>query len=348
MTPVVLTTSKFGEKMSNIMNSNPIHRREFLKKCVTGTAAMGMLSARKLISGRPEFPYDAKGLPTVIHGKTGARVPRLAMGWGSRFCAVEDTEKSQEILNYALNNGFYYWDTAHDYVYDGVVSEERLGLVLKHRRKEVFLATKVGERTYDGAMRHIEESLKRLHTDHLEILQIHSILSLEDVDNMGAKEGVYRALQKMKDEKVTKFIGFSGHSNAEAMAALASRFDFDTMLIALNHYGDKIGDMENLAIPQAVQKKMGIIVMKVIRPRENIENLKAGDLIRYALSLKHPHVAVIGTDSLDVVKKNRGLLRNFSPMSLEEMEKIRGNLEPFFAGEDVPWMQPGYSDGISI
>jgi hypothetical protein len=194
-------------------------------------------------------------------------------------------------------------------------------------------------------MRHIEESLKRLQTDHLEILQIHSILSLEDVEKIGAKQGVYRALKKMKDEKVTKFIGFSGHSNAEAMAAMASRFDFDTMLIALNHYAEKIGDMENYAIPRAAEKKMGIIVMKVIRPRENIEGLKAEELIRYALSLKEPHVAVIGTDSLDVVKKNRELLRNFSPMSKEEMEKIKGEIEPFFASSDVPWMQPGYTDG---
>jgi len=330
------------------MNDKALDRRDFLKKCAAGAAAIGALSARKLISGQTEFSYDAKGLPTVIHGKTGARVPRMAMGWGSRFCAVDDLEKSQELLNYALNNGFYYWDTAHDYVYNGVVSEERLGLVLKHRRKEVFLATKVGNRTYDGAMRHIEESLKRLQTDHLEILQIHSILSLEDVDKIGAKKGVYRALQKMKDEKVTKFIGFSGHSNAEAMAALASRFDFDTMLIALNHYAERKGDMENFAIPRAAEKKMGIIVMKVIRPRENIKDLKAEDLIRYALSLEKPHVAVIGTDSLDVVKKNRELLRNFSPMSPEEMEKIKGELKPFFTSKEIPWMQAGYTDGCGI
>jgi hypothetical protein len=106
--------------------------------------------------------------------------------------------------------------------------------------------------------------------------------------------------------------------------------------------------MENFAIPRAAEKKMGIIVMKVIRPRENIKVLKAEDLIRYALSLKKPHVAVIGTDSLEVVKKNRELLRNFSPMSPEEMEKIKGDLEPFFAGNEVPWMQPGYTDGFRV
>jgi predicted aldo/keto reductase-like oxidoreductase len=310
-----------------------------------GTAAIGTLKGKNLLSLGAESTYDAKGLPTVIHGKTGARVPRIAIGLGSRFCAVQDLEKSQELLNHALDQGFYYWDTAHDYAYNDVVSEERLGLVLKQRRKEVFLATKVGERTYDGAMRHIEESLKRLNTDHLEILQIHSILSLEDVDAIGAKDGVFRVLQKMKDEKVTKFIGFSGHSNAGAMAAMADRFDFDTMLIALNHYAERKGDMENHAIPQAAKKNMGIIVMKLIRPREAVASLSAKDLIRYALSLEQPHVAVIGTDSLEVVDKNRELLKNFTRMSPEEMAKIRGELEPLFAGHGLPWMQPGYVDG---
>lgn len=313
-----------------------------------GTVAIGALSGKNLFSGRSESPYDAKGLPTVIYGKTGVRVPRMAIGCGSRFCAVQDPEKSQELLHHALDNGFYYWDTAHDYAYNDVISEERLGLVLKHRRKEVFLATKVGERTYDGAMRHIEESLKRLNTDHLEILQIHSVLSLEDVVAIGAKDGVLRVLQKMKDEKVTKFIGFSGHSSAEAMAALAKRFDFDTMLIALNHYAERKGNMENFAIPQATKRNMGIIVMKVIRPRETVESLSADDLIRYALSLERAHVAVIGTDSLEVVNKNRELLLNFKQMDPAEMAKIRGDLTPLFASNELPWMRPGYVDGCSV
>lgn len=322
-----------------------MHRREFLKRCASSAAAIGALSTNALFSGKADSPYDARGLPTVIYGKTESRVPRMAIGCGSRFCAVQDPEKSQELLHHALDSGFYYWDTAHDYVFNDVVSEERLGMVLKQRRKEVFLATKVGERTYDGALRHIEESLKRLQTDHLEILQIHSVLSLDDVDKIGAKQGVYRALQKMKEEKVTKFIGFSGHSNAEAMAAMVQRFDFDTMLIALNHYEETKGDMENYAIPRADGKNMGIIVMKAIRPRENVEGLSAANLIRYALSLEKAHVAVIGTDSTEVVRKNRELLMNFEPLTPEEKEKIKKKLAPLFASNMLPWMRPGYSDG---
>jgi len=329
------------------MKKEKLQRRDFLKKCVWGAAAIGVISRKNLISGKPDAPFDAKDLPTVIYGKTGAKVPRMALGLGSRFCGVRDPEKSQELLNYALDKGFYYWDTAHDYAYNGVVSEERLGLVLRNRRKEVFLSTKVGERTYDGAMRHIEESLTRLNTDHLDILKIHSVVSLEDVDAIGAKDGVLRALQKMKEEKVAKFIGFSGHSDAEAMAAMADRYDFDTMLIALNHYEESKGDMENHAIPQAAKKNMGIMVMKLIRPRETVPDLSAEDLIRYGLSLTQPHVVVVGTDSLEVVDKNRELLMHFTPMNPEEMAKIRGTLEPFFAGKAMPWMQPGYIDGCS-
>lgn len=133
-----------------------------------------------------------------------------------------------------------------------------------------------------------------------------------------------------------------------AFDAMAKRFDFDTMLIALNHYAERKGDMENIAIPEAAQKKMGIIVMKVIRPRESIENLKAEDLIRYALSLEKPHVAVIGTDNIEIVKKNKELLQNFAPISPGEMEKIRQKLEPFFASDQVPWMHPSYSDGLCV
>ena len=129
---------------------------------------------------------------------------------------------------------------------------------------------------------------------------------------------------------------------------MANRFDFDTMLIALNHYAERKGDMENHAIPQAAKKNMGIIVKKLIRPRETIESLPAEDLIRYALSLEQPHVAVIGTDSLEVVDKNRELLMNFTRMTPEEMAKIRGELEPLFASNKLPWMQPGYVDGCPV
>ena len=330
------------------MKKNRFGRRAFIKQCLTGSVAVAGLSCKNLFVGKKGKVYDPQGLPTRVLGKTGVRIPLIVVGCGSRFCTVQELEKSVEILNYALNHGFYYWDTAHDYVYNNVVSEERLGLVLKDRREEVFLSTKVGERTYDGAMRHFEESLKRLQTDRLDLLQIHLIRSLEDVENICAEDGVLKALRKLKDEKATRFIGFSGHLSAEAMMEMLNRYDFDTMLIALNHYQERQGDFEKQAVPAAAEKKMGILAMKAIRPRETVKGLAADDLIRYALSLKHIDAAVIGTDSLDVLKKNIELVRNFKKMTPEEMKKIGVDLEPVFAGHNLPWMDPGYTDGVRV
>jgi len=334
------------------MKSNRLARREFLKKCLASTAAMGGLSLGKSsaspagIGNVPGDGYDSKGLPTRPLGKTGVSVPIIGFGSGSRFCRILEPEKSVEALNYALDHGLYHLDTAHDYVFEGVNSEERLGLVLKDRRREVFLSTKVGERTYDGTMRHLEESLKRLQTDRLDIYQIHSVDSLEVVDAVGAKGGALEALHKLKDQKVTRFIGFTGHSSAEAMTAMVNRFDFDTMLIALNHHTEAKGDMEKGAIPAADAKGLGVMVIKAIRPRETVEGIVPEDLIRYALTLEHVTSAVIGHDSLGVLKENIALLKEFKTMSLAEMEAMSARLEPFFAGERLPWMQPGYRDGL--
>lgn len=219
-------------------------------------------------------------------------------------------------------------------------------MVLKDRRKEVFLATKAESRTYDGAMKEFEESLKRLKTDHLDLYQIHLVRSTADLEAIGAPDGVLKALRKLKDEKATRFIGFTGHLSAEAMAEAARRHDFDTMLIALNHYREHTGDMEKLAVPTAAEKKMGIMLIKAIRPRETVKEIAAADLIRYALSLPLIHSAVIGTDSVEVVRKNAALLKSFKPLTPDEMKKLAVVLEPFMAGSHLPWMQPGYADGM--
>jgi len=329
------------------MKNKGMNRRDFLKTWAASTVALGALGPSRELLSAEKAVHDAKGLPTVSLGKTGLVVPRIGIGCGSRFCAVQDAGKSVEILTYALDHGFYYWDTAHDYGTDKVVSEERLGLVLKTRRKEVILSTKIQKRTYDEGMRHLEESLRRLQTDKLDILKIHNISTLEEVERIGAKDGVLKVLLKARDEKTTRFIGFSGHMSAEVMKAMVNRYDFATMLIALNHYAERKGDLEQDAIPAAAGKKMGIMIIKAIRPRETVKTVTPEQLIRYALSLPLVHAAVIGTDSVEVVKKNMEILKTFKAMDAEEMKKIRADLNPFFEHKNLPWMQPGYRDGES-
>ena len=329
------------------MSKSRLDRREFLKTFAASAAAGSMPWGKKIFAGTPGQGFDAKGLPTVKLGRTGVSVPRIGLGLGSRFCAVTDPDRAQAILQAGLDHGFYYWDTAYSYRNKDIISEERLGRVLKDRRREVFLATKHEARTYDEIMREFEESLKRLQTDYIDLYQVHLIQSKADAEILGVKGGAFETLRKLKDRKAVRFIGFTGHLDAAAMAEAARRYDFDTMLIALNHYGERKGDMEGGAIPAAAEKNMGVMIIKAIRPRETVKEIPAGDLIRYSLTLPLVHAAVIGTDSVEVVQKNAALLKNFRPLGPEEMKRLTVKLEPFMAGKRLPWMESGYRDGES-
>ena len=249
------------------------------------------------------------------------------------------------ILNAALDHGFYYWDTATSYRNKDILSEERLGLVLQDRRKEVFLATKTDDRTYDGAMRQFETSTKRL--------QYRPPRPLPGPSRPFARRRHGDRRRKRRPQsppQAPRRRRSPVHRNhrprsAEAMAEAARRYDFDTMFIALNHYADHTGDMEKRAIPVAAAKGMGVMLIKVIRPRETVKDILPETLIRYGLSLEGVHAAVIGTDSVDVVLKNAALLKEFKPLDPAEMARVRADLGPFFASRDIPWMRPGYRDG---
>ncbi len=346
------------------MEDSIFSRRKFIKGTVGSgllIAGAGLLPSCNIfrMSSKSKSVYDAKGLPTVLFGSTGVRVPRIICGLGSRFCHLESDEEAQRLLHYTLDNGLYYWDTAWAYnntigVPPGkkrsprlVTSEERLGPVVKTRRNEIFLSTKVTSRDPNEAMRQIETSLKRLQTDHLDQLMIHDVQSMADVDKLSQKGNLIDILHRLKEQGLTRFIGFSGHTEAAAMKAMVDRGDFNTMLIAMNHWNaaTNLQNRQEMAIPAAKAKGMGIILMKVVRPRETIDSLHPTDLIKYALSLKGPDFVVLGMDSVEVVQSNLEILRNFKPMSEARMKELAMDLTPYYKHENLPWMQPGYTDG---
>lgn len=328
-------------------------RRKFIKR----TVSSGLLAAGSTLlpswSVLPlagyEDHYDARGLPTAILGKTGVRIPRIAIGLGSRFCSIESAETAQRMLTYALDNGLYYWDTAWSYGNTdlGFTSEERLGEVVKTRREEIFLSTKVASRDPGEAMHQVEDSLKRLQTDHLDMLKIHDIQSVSDVAKISEKDNIIDMLIRMKEQGVTRFIGFSGHTEAVAMKMMAEKGIFDSMLMAMNQWNlsDNPQSRQELAIPAAKAQGMGVMLMKTVRPREAVKELASVDLIQYALSLKGPDGIVLGMDSMEVVKSNLEILRNFKPMDEAKMKEMALRLRPFCDHQNLSWMQPGYCDG---
>ncbi len=317
-----------------------INRRDFIK--TAGLTAAGLALAPQLQGS--VSAYDAKGMPTIKLGKTGVTIPRLILGAGSRFMAIEE-DKGLEILEHALANGLYYWDTANTYTRQDQFSEIRLGKILKSRRKEVFLATKVSERSADKAKQAIEDSLKRLQTDYVDLYQIHSVTTEEEVRQFGAKDGVLPVLKKYQEEGVIKHIGFTGHTSANAMKLAAELYDFDTMLIALNHQEKGKQPFEEHPVPYAASKGMGVLAMKLVRPRETVLGLDPKELIRYALTLKNITAAVIGIDSMDVLRTNIALLKTFEPLSPERMNELHGKLQPYYNNKHLPWMKPEYVDG---
>jgi aryl-alcohol dehydrogenase-like predicted oxidoreductase len=325
------------------MKNKDFTRRDFIK--TSGVATTGVLLAPAFSCSASAF--DSKGLPTTMLGKTGIEIPIMIMGLGSRFMAVDEDE-GLNILETAFNSGLYYWDTAAIYKNDQQYSEERIGKILPSIRNKIFLSTKVSERNADDAKRTVETSLKRLNTDYIDLYQIHSIVNEDEVKQFGSKDGVLPVLQKFKEEGVIRNIGFTGHTSASAMKLAAEMYDFDTMLIALNHQQQGKQPFEEQPVPFAAKKGMGVLAMKVIRPRETVNGLSPDDLIKYALSLKGVTAAVIGTDGIDVLKKNIETIKSFKPFDQQKMNELHVALDPFYKSKALPWMQPGYFDGMHI
>jgi predicted aldo/keto reductase-like oxidoreductase len=302
-----------------------ISRRAFL-----GTTALGTLGAKA---------FGASGtLPTRAFGSTGAQVPILAFGCGSRFMQYKDDDEAVGVLSRAIDLGFTYIDTANNY--GNGRSEERVGRLMATRRGEVFLQTKIAARKGDDAKRQLEASLKRLQTDRLDVLHIHSLESPEDLAAIEAKDGVLEVVRKAKEEKVARFIGITGHANPAAMQSALERHDFDCVQMALNvararmKFDDKgphpipmaEASYEALALPVAVRKKMGIVAMKVFGQDQLLDTASPEKLLYYSLSLP-VSLATVGMPKPELVERNVALARAFKPLAAVEMQSLRAAVD---------------------
>ncbi len=305
-----------------------ISRRKFL-----GSTALSGIAAPALMGAE----VDSKsGMPTRILGRTGARVSVLAFGCGSRFLAYKDPDKATEALNRALDQGITYVDTAYGYG-DGK-SEEWVGQVMKARRNSVWLATKINKRGGDEAMRILEGSLKRLQTDHLDLIHVHSMTDDADLAAAEAKDGVINVLYKLRDQKVTKAIGITSHTDPVVLRKALEHNDFDCTQMALNAaragMRNAPGGMapnfmhdsfEALALPVANRKKMGVIAMKVFAQEGLSGKAPAEKLISYSMSLPVSAV-VVGMPKLDFVDQNIAIAKRFKAMEPAEMKRLSGEL----------------------
>ena len=318
-------------------------RREFLEQVGLGTAAgVGYSLFGELAEARAT---DGKALPTRTLGRTGAKVPILAFGCGSRFLMYEDETEALTILNHAIDNGITYLDTA--YAYGDGKSETRVGKVMAARRKDVWLATKIPDRTRDDFMRRLEGSLKRLQTDHVDLLHIHSLGRAEDLAKIEAPDGALKGLLEAREQRMARAIGMTSHTSGEVLAQAIQRHDLDCVQMALN--ASQNGRFEELALPAARSKNLGVIAMKVTG-QEYLLGTSPGkgdidSLLRYSLSLP-VSAAVIGMPRKEMLEHNLQVARNFTAFGDSDMERLRKELQP--SREGLEKNLSGHHDGPTL
>jgi uncharacterized protein len=306
-----------------------ITRRQFIEATALGCATtLGGLDV-------PAFGASSK-IPTRAFGRTGENVSILAFGAGSRFMMYEAEDKALEVLTHALDLGITYIDTAHGYG-DGK-SEERVGKVLLKRRKEVVLATKIEARKADEAMRQVELSLKRLQTDHVDVLHIHSLEGPDDLAAIEAPDGILKSMYQARDQKMARFIGITCHKDPAALKTALERHDFDCVQMALNAGLTRMdwnspqqaipmpqGNFETLALPVANRKKMGVIAMKIFAQEKLLGKAPVEKLLYYSISLP-VSTAVVGMPKPEHIGENITFARNFKPLSESERRQLSDSI----------------------
>jgi uncharacterized protein len=319
--------------------SNDLSRRKFLEKIGLG-AATG--AGAWLLKDAAHAQPPVASLPSRTLGRTGAKVSILAFGCGSRFLAYKDEDKASQALNHAIDLGITYLDTA--YAYGDGESETRVGKVMASRRKDVWLATKIPDRTRDEFMRRLEASLKRLQTDHVDLVHIHSLRQADDLAKIEAPDGCLKGALEARDQKMARFIGMTSHTSGEVMAQAIQRHDLDCVQMALN--ASRNGRFEELALPAANKKNLGVIAMKITGQEfllgQGTGKSDINSLLRYSMSLPVT-TAVVGMPHLEMLEHNVESARAFAPYSEQEMERMRKDVSP--AREGLEHNLTGHLDG---
>jgi uncharacterized protein len=300
-------------------------RREFVKLGVAGAAAMAVA---------PHASAATPPMPERSLGRTGHKVRLFSLGGQASIEQPDKHDVSIAIINRAIDLGVNYVDTAAAYgrprdpakqrwELDGI-SQTFVGEVMATRRKEVFLASKTDDRTRDGSLRLLDQSLRLLKTDHLDLWQLHNVQRDEQIEQIFGKDGAIEAMLRARDQKMVRFLGITGHFDPAVLAKGLERFPFDTVLMALNAADKHRLPFQQDLLPLAGKKQMGIIGMK-IPARDRL--FKPGavttmkDAMSYVLTLPVSTV-IIGCKTVEQLEENISIAKSFKPLPAAEMARI--------------------------
>ncbi|HEV2398308.1 MAG TPA: aldo/keto reductase [Candidatus Sulfotelmatobacter sp.] len=273
------------------------------------------------------------GIPKKDLGRTGVKVSAMGLG-GYHLGSANTDQVAMEIVAKAIDHGVTFFDNAWEY-HDGL-SEERLGKALKGKRQNVFVMTKVCThgREKKVAMRMLEESLRRLQTDHLDLWQIHEVIYENDPDLIFAPGGAAEALQEAKQQGKVRFVGFTGHKDPEIhLKMLSHDFPFDTVQMPLNCFDATFRSFETHVLPEATKRGIAALGMKSLGGSG--EMVRHGGItpeqgLRYAMSLPVA-TTISGIDSMEVLDQNLAVAVDFRPYTADEMTELRERCHKFAA-----------------
>ena len=310
-----------------------VSRRTFLRSAA--------LAGAGAVAGRPSGPaQQASGesmpsysVPRRPFGKTGEQVSILGVG-GYHLGATKDQQEANTVVARAIDSGINFFDNAWEYK-DGV-SEERLGVALKGKRDQVILMTKVCTHGRDKsvAMQQLEESLRRLGTDHLDVWQIHEVVYYNDPDLIFRPDGAIEALAAAKQQGKVRWVGFTGHKDpAIHLRMLSNDYPFDTIQMPLNPFDARYRSFQQHVLPEANRRGMAVLGMKSLGGSGEMVThgaITAEEGLRYAMSLPVA-TTISGMDSLDVLEQNLSIAANFKPMTEAERHALEERVRQWSA-----------------
>ena len=264
-------------------------------------------------------------LPMRPFGATGVTVPLL--GYGTAPLGKEHITRAhaERCLNHAIDRGITYLDTSPDYG-----SEPHVGAVMRSRRSEVFLATKINKRSRQSVLDELQQSLEKLQTDHVDLIQVHAVNAFADLEQALAVDGAVAALEEARAQGMVRFIGITCHARPEILAHALREYPFDTVLCALGMVDHLVSAADKFLLPVARERKAAVIAMKVLG-HGTFPNVERG--LRYSLGLPGVSLAIVGMDTPEQIDQNVEIVADFKPLTALEYEELVDDVRPLLEME---------------
>lgn len=300
-------------------------RRDLLRVTAAGAATAALANSTLAQQS------GSTGVPTRRLGRTDEQVSILCLGGGHiASVASKDRPQAIRIMHAAVDEGVTFFDSAWEY--SGGLSEQVIGeALMNNRRDKVFLMTKNCERNYAGSMRCLEDSLRRLRTDYIDLWQFHEINYDNDPDWVFEEGGIKAAVEAKKAGKI-KYIGFTGHKDPRIhLKMLGMPYDWDTSQMPINVMDAHYRSFQHRVVPVCQEKDVGVIGMKSLGGGYGIipsnTNLTAEECLRYALST-HLSTLVVGFTSMPQLKEAVAIARDFHPLSEAMKQELLARAKP--------------------